>query len=619
MSRFYLASWARGESGFVPTGVSSEFAVIDLHPLGIPDQREGSNCLLWTPEPVVSPGALDLGDDLDGRMPRRVSRLLENRLGLTLDQNTRLRAVVAELLILHGRPAHDQTRWNPLRADRRGRHRIWLGGLVYDAPAPVLASITDDFNRASLGANWEAEDGGWTIASSVELAMSTNAAAWPAVVRYVGTDLDTDDHYAQVDFTFASITARWLGPAVRVHDTAETLYLAGTRGSDSLRFIQKIEAGGVTTLTQDNGGGGPTHTLRLDVDGSSLEMFFDGASALTATDTAITGNLKVGVAAHNTTTSRGDNFEAADLAAGTPGSVSPAAIARSFTVEAATPEGAAVTVPSAIARSVTVPAATVQGAAVAEPATVARSVTVPAVATAGAAVAEPAVTARSFTIPQASPATPVTVAPDTTITTVAVSQSTPQGLAAAIPAAIESSFTLPAVTVEGVGTVDPASIDLALTLPAVTPVSGGEPETVTPDAISLAYTTPAPSVSGGAVAEPSTLTVVADVEAALARVGAVVAPDAVARSFNLPAATAKVTGKVVASVIELAVVIGRAVKKIIHSPNPATAPLATSGSGVAPSVGSALGADLTVTGMSTATPNTGKSSAAGGPSGGEAD
>jgi hypothetical protein len=351
------------------------------------------------------------------------------------------------------------------------------------------------------------------------------------------------------------------------------------------------------------------------------------------------------------------------LSGGTPATVTPSAIARAFTIPAATVAGAAATTPAAVSRSITIPAPSVKGAAATTPAAVVTTVTTPAASVSGGAVAEPAVTARSFTIPQASPgtpgetapdtiarsisvnaatpsgsavtepaavaqsftlpqaspATPVTVAPDTTTTTVAVPQATPQGLAATSPAAIESSIMLPAVTVEGVGTVDPATINLALTLPAVTPTGGGEPETVTPTTVSLAYTTPTPTVSGGAVAEPSTLTAVADVEAATVRVDAVVAPDAVARSFNLPAVTIKGAATVVASVINLAVVIGRAVRKIIHSPNPATAPLATSGSGVAPSAGSTLGADLTVTGMSTANPNTGKSSATDGTSGSEAE
>jgi hypothetical protein len=102
---------------------------------------------------------------------------------------------------------------------------------------------------------------------------------------------------------------------VRFAATAETFYAGIIREMGSLRTIVKVVNGTQTLLDNDTAGSGPPQLIRVQFDGSNYEMFDDGVSAFSGTDTSITGNLQVGVIGHSVAKGNADDFEAADLGA----------------------------------------------------------------------------------------------------------------------------------------------------------------------------------------------------------------------------------------------------------------------------------------------------------------
>jgi hypothetical protein len=206
--------------------------------------------------------------------------------------------------------------------------------------------------------------------------------------------------------------------------------------------------------------------------------------------------------------------------AGTPGSVTPDAIARAFAVNAATVKSAARTAPSAIARSITPNAATVKGGAVTNPGAVTRSFTIPAV--------------TAFDSGAPGLVTPATVA-----LSYILSAPTARGTVVVTPAVMNLAFTLPAVTVVGTAKTTPAAITLAVTIPQATAFDSGDAGAVTPDTIARAFALPTPTVAGAATAEPSTISRSMTVNAPTVRGGGQTTPGVIARSFTVNSATAK--------------------------------------------------------------------------------
>lgn len=184
-------------------------------------------------------------------------------------------------------------------------------------PSPSETAVSDDFNRVDNddpGSDWTEIDGDWDILSN-QLRSNAGGSTFPSTLRH-GTDLSGDDHYAQIDFNAASAAARFMGPCVRFEAAADTMYYGRVRETGSDSFIERLAAGTRTQITSDTGGGAPPLVVYLEIDGSDLDLRVDASSVSTATDTNITGNLRLGLAAHHAGTSDGDDFEGADLAAG---------------------------------------------------------------------------------------------------------------------------------------------------------------------------------------------------------------------------------------------------------------------------------------------------------------
>ena len=199
-----------------------QWSSIDLSPLGV----DKGLALVWLPSPAIgpSPGVIDLGDDLDALMPRQVSRRLENALGITLDSTDRLRTIITELLILHGKT--DGTRWRPLQANRRGTNRILLGELVFEAPVAVGTTITETWNSADSDSpdadlDWtELRSTDWDIVSN-EITLKTT---WTDSMLRAESDLASADHYAQARCEGNAQATTYWGMAVRFLSSAVTAY-----------------------------------------------------------------------------------------------------------------------------------------------------------------------------------------------------------------------------------------------------------------------------------------------------------------------------------------------------------------------------------------------------------
>lgn len=308
LSRYVGAGTDR--SSFRPAGADQAEALgaawfsIDLRA----DPGRVAGWAVFSTEAAVSPGQgrIDLGRDLDAPLAPAARAALV-AVGRPFSGAT-LRQILPDILLGIG-----------LRPERRQRkagvHVVHLGGLVWRQPVVAGgATYSDDFNRALLGANWTAVNGGWSIDAN-RLARSTFGSV-EAAVRY-GPALDTDDHYCQIDFVGQGASVNgYLGPAVRFDPSAATYYSGVARAGGALRWIQKRIGGTLTTLASDALGSGPPKTLRLDVSGSTLTLYVNGVVALTVTDASITGNLQVGVQAHPVSAGNvhGDNFLASDIA-----------------------------------------------------------------------------------------------------------------------------------------------------------------------------------------------------------------------------------------------------------------------------------------------------------------
>ncbi len=290
--------------------VTGQYGIIDLR--GDTTVAAG-RCLLWTPADLpTDPRYEKVADATVESIPRNIARRIENALGVSLTQFDTLQAIIAELLILHG-SFTDPNRWNPLAVNRFGRHRIVLGGeVIYDAPAPVGTTVTDDFNRtdqAGLGSS--AEGWSWVLSTTNtwqivnNQASQTNAGnawAWSDQV------LASDDHYSHADI---ATEGERHGLIIRRHASDNTHYEVWQ--TSSVLRVYRLVTGTYTELTDVARFGSPFTTMRFEMDGSAWDVLFDGVSYTDGTDTGITGNVLAGMYGRNS--SAHDTFEAGDLGA----------------------------------------------------------------------------------------------------------------------------------------------------------------------------------------------------------------------------------------------------------------------------------------------------------------
>jgi hypothetical protein len=184
-------------------------------------------------------------------------------------------------------------------------------------------TFTESFDTAdsdTLGPDltWTELSGDWDVVSN-QTASTSNVADNIAVPASPTHDLSSDDHYAQFDWvSIATAASETLGPIIRVVD-ANNYYMGFYRVANQWELWKRI-GGTYTQLGVDlSANAAPATSVKVQVDGSTLELFRDGVSQGTRTDTALTGQLRVGIRGSPALTAHViDDFEAADLASPSP-------------------------------------------------------------------------------------------------------------------------------------------------------------------------------------------------------------------------------------------------------------------------------------------------------------
>lgn len=178
-----------------------------------------------------------------------------------------------------------------------------------------MATYSDNFNRASLGANWSAINGTWAINASTD-AICTVDSGWNQL-EYVGGVADTVDQYSQC---VVVLNTNYCGPALRCVVGVNSLY-AGVSKPTSTHTIRKIVSGTPTTLaTGGSSSAGDTHKLTAeDLDGGTttrLKLFVNDVEQSSVDDTTAALQTPKSLGLHTPHLNmRMDDWEAGDLSA----------------------------------------------------------------------------------------------------------------------------------------------------------------------------------------------------------------------------------------------------------------------------------------------------------------
>lgn len=318
MARFGLTSWVgQGTEAnpFVPRGIDGNRAVIDLRP----DPTVSSGVCLYIADAVTTNQVLrDLGEEsLDAPLSPQAINWVDNNLGVTLAATT-LREAIAELLVLWGEAdLPGRTKWKRLLSTSDGRHRIVMRDrVIYDALAPVNATVSDDFNRANqalaVSANWNdiaifGGDSTFSIVSNVALAQGTSTAfgEWNANFGI--------NQWAQANAS--GINNAQAGLILRCSDPSNNMYLGYWRGGNDAWRIGKTVAASFSVLSEDTGGPASISgvSMLFTANGSTLTLWVDGVQKLQTTDTSIT-DLRIGIMGwRDSSTGSLDNFQGGDI------------------------------------------------------------------------------------------------------------------------------------------------------------------------------------------------------------------------------------------------------------------------------------------------------------------
>lgn len=152
------------------------------------------------------------------------------------------------------------------------------------------ATYADNFNRSSIGTEWEAAEGSlWTIASSLYL--KPVSFYMHTSVRAVGSfpNDQLSEMMVEVAVTGAGDATFAHGPAVRIGPTGDCYFLwveltkVGLYKRTAGSYSGIADSAPFATLSADT-----FYKFKLVVTGTSLEVFLNDVSILTATDSAIT-------------------------------------------------------------------------------------------------------------------------------------------------------------------------------------------------------------------------------------------------------------------------------------------------------------------------------------------
>ena len=237
-----------------------------------------------------------------------------------------------------------------------------------------MATYTDDFNRASLGANWAAINGGtWAIASSVRAQQSQATGTYRAL-RYVsamdGADVDVS---AVINIANSGIGAgllvRMPGSGTAAADI-DGYAIVGFSGDAFyiIRIDSSDDSGVGYGYVWGSCSAGTNYTLRITVEGTTVTGYVDGVQRFQFTDSTYaggSGNRSVALLSYGSTPSW-DNFSAADISSGITGSASLTQAAQTVSAAGVVAIAGAAAITQAsntLAATGTVPAAGINGSA----------------------------------------------------------------------------------------------------------------------------------------------------------------------------------------------------------------------------------------------------------------
>lgn len=194
-------------------------------------------------------------------------------------------------------------------------------GIPQQPPLPHATTKTETWptNSTTLSSG---QDNAWTeVDNDLEVTSGTLSAVTlgsHAVAR-MDFDFGAADHYAQTQRSadIGSPSSTWVWAVGCRKDSTGTLtyYYADTGSGGTWRTFKRV-AGTFTGIGSNTTAANAVNdVLKLDVNGSSVQRFKNGASQNTATDTAITGNVRVVAsmfASSATNKPTQDNFEASD-------------------------------------------------------------------------------------------------------------------------------------------------------------------------------------------------------------------------------------------------------------------------------------------------------------------
>ncbi|MBL8159302.1 hypothetical protein JNJ66_02505 [Candidatus Saccharibacteria bacterium] len=180
-----------------------------------------------------------------------------------------------------------------------------------------MAAYSDNFNRpdsTSLG-NWSEIVDDWSIVGN-QLAPGLSTTG---VVLY-GSQLDTPDHYVEVTVTNASTSS--MGVVARSDISGNDFYLFRNNGFTWTLF--RNVGGSFNPIGAEYTAAAVSGDMvRLECTGSTIRGYVNGIVRVTVTDTLITTGRYAGVRSTASSTTRYDNFTAADT--GVTGSADPGA------------------------------------------------------------------------------------------------------------------------------------------------------------------------------------------------------------------------------------------------------------------------------------------------------
>lgn len=148
--------------------------------------------------------------------------------------------------------------------------------------------FSDNFTRANgaLGSNWTTQSGTTSptiVSNAVECATLANHTA----AVYSGAAFPAD-HWAEI--RLSTLNSDYAGPAVRMATGADTDYVAFASapfGSSTSLTIAKRIASAYTQLAIGTFTVATGDLLRLSIVGTTLTLYLNGVSVLTATDSSI--------------------------------------------------------------------------------------------------------------------------------------------------------------------------------------------------------------------------------------------------------------------------------------------------------------------------------------------